>query len=292
MIGSVQDIDIKLLRMFRSIVKHGGFSAAQVELNTSQATISVGVRQLEERVGRRLCYRGQAGFKLTEEGQALIEASDKLFTALEDFTNEVASNLGDLRGDLRVGVLDNMAMDPNFIFPDAIRQFRDTAPAVQLHLVIDSHRNLETSVLEGNLHLAIGGDFHKVPALNYEVLFHEQQQLYCGQDHRLFNIPDSAITAEDVAGCAYFRWEGIDASRAGMQTPEMSEQGVSPDAEAVVYAILSGRYLGYLPVNYAELWVERGQMRTLLPEQTSVEGSVTLITKKTITAPRFVEVFC
>ena len=291
MIGNVQDIDIKLLRVFRTIVKHGGFSAAQAELNTSQATISVSMRQLEERVGRRLCYRGQSGFKLTEAGQTLCEASDRLFTALEDFGNDVASSLGDLRGDLRIGVLDNLATNSAFRLPAAIADFRDIAPDVQLHVRIDSHRNLETQVLEGNLHLAIGGGFHRVPALAYDELFIEPQQLYCGRGNPLFERPDSEISERDIERSAYFLWEGVDASRGSALAVKMDEQGVSADAEAVVYAILSGRFLGYLPVNYAEVWVARGLMRGVLPERSILHESITLMTRKAYSAPLFVGLF-
>ena len=59
------DVDLKLLRVFETIVKCGGFSAAQAALNVGQSTISEQMTQLEARLGVKLCQRGRSGFRLT-----------------------------------------------------------------------------------------------------------------------------------------------------------------------------------------------------------------------------------
>lgn len=54
-----------------SVVKCGGFSAAQAELNMSQSHISMHIGSLEKRLGYRLCERGKGGFRLLlGEGEA------------------------------------------------------------------------------------------------------------------------------------------------------------------------------------------------------------------------------
>ena len=40
MLSAVQDVDLKLLRVFRAVVTHGGFVAAQTELGLSLSTDS------------------------------------------------------------------------------------------------------------------------------------------------------------------------------------------------------------------------------------------------------------
>ena len=68
-ISSVTDIDIRLLRVFKTVVECGGFSAAEVELNIRRAAISQHMADLERRLGLTLCRRGRAGFRLTDEGR-------------------------------------------------------------------------------------------------------------------------------------------------------------------------------------------------------------------------------
>ena len=46
-------MDLRLLRIFSVVVKCGGFTAAQAELNMSQSNISMHISSLEKRLGYR-----------------------------------------------------------------------------------------------------------------------------------------------------------------------------------------------------------------------------------------------
>ena len=85
MLTNLSESDIRLLKVFSKLVEAGGFSAAQIELNVSQSTISTHMTALEQRLGLRLCQRGRAGFRLTEKGQLIYQASQRLFASLEEF---------------------------------------------------------------------------------------------------------------------------------------------------------------------------------------------------------------
>ena len=62
-------MDIKLVRIFVSIVKNECFANAQQELNLSTSAISTYMTQLEHMVGFKLCERGRGGFSLTQKGE-------------------------------------------------------------------------------------------------------------------------------------------------------------------------------------------------------------------------------
>ncbi len=70
MLANLSEGDLRLLRVFAKVVEAGGFSAAQIELNVSQSTISTHMTALEQRLGVRLCERGRAGFQPHRKGQA------------------------------------------------------------------------------------------------------------------------------------------------------------------------------------------------------------------------------
>ena len=57
MLRNVSDPDLRLLRIFACVVKCGGFTAAQAELNMSQSNISMHIASLEKRLGYRLRAR-------------------------------------------------------------------------------------------------------------------------------------------------------------------------------------------------------------------------------------------
>ncbi len=100
--------ELRLLRVFASVVQHGGFSAAQSALGMTQATISTHMRHLEERLALRLCSRGRGGFQLTDEGRLVYEATLELFGSLEKFQSRIGEAQGELSGNLSFGTVDAM----------------------------------------------------------------------------------------------------------------------------------------------------------------------------------------
>lgn len=51
LLGQLADMDIRLLRVFNSVVECGGLSAAEMELNIGRSTISRHLKDLEARLG-------------------------------------------------------------------------------------------------------------------------------------------------------------------------------------------------------------------------------------------------
>lgn len=273
----VSDVDLRLLRVFDTIVHCGGFSAAQAELNVGQSTISTQMTDLETRLGVRLCQRGRVGFALTEEGERVHAASQRLFAALEDFRAEVGQVAGKLVGDLVVGIVDNTVTNPDCRLPDAIHRFNQRDNDVHVTVRVLPPGDLERGVLDGRIALGVGAFPREVPGLAYTPLFSEEQTLYCGLRHPLFRRADSASLAE-VEGCAY-------ASR-GYLRPEhrpgltLNRRAAAFDMEGLAMLVLSGRYIADLPTHYAAAWVERGLMRPLVPKASAYVSTFHLITRR------------
>jgi DNA-binding transcriptional LysR family regulator len=60
----LDNIDLRLLRVFVAVVEAHGFSEAQFALNLSASTLSTHLAALERKLGGRLCDRGRGGFRL------------------------------------------------------------------------------------------------------------------------------------------------------------------------------------------------------------------------------------
>jgi DNA-binding transcriptional LysR family regulator len=82
LLGQVSDVDIRLLRVFRSVVEAGGVSAAELELNIGRSAISRHLKDLETRLNVVLCRRGRGGFALTDEGRHVYEATLQVLTEI------------------------------------------------------------------------------------------------------------------------------------------------------------------------------------------------------------------
>ena len=77
-LGQLSDMDLRLLRVFRSVVECGGMAAAGLELNIGVSTVSRHIKDLEIRLGLTLCRRGRAGFALSDEGQQIYAETLRL----------------------------------------------------------------------------------------------------------------------------------------------------------------------------------------------------------------------
>ena len=284
---NVSDVELRLLRIFVTVADAGGFAAAQAALNLGASTVSTQMAQLERRLGVRLCERGRAGFRLTEKGRAVYDAARRLLDAVEAFRGEASSLDARLAGDLRVGLLDATAGDPGSPVIAALRRFGGRDHRVHLHLTIDTPPMLEKRLLDGRLDLAVGSFPRRVAGLAYAPLYPERHRFYCGAGHRLFDAPDTPdllgeIPRERLITRGY--WNLSDLTRLGL--PEASAAATVDAMEAQAVLILSGGYLGFLPVHYAAPWEAEGRLRALLPEMLQYDAPFEIVTRRGATASR------
>ena len=156
MLNNLNEGDIRLLKVFAKVVDAGGFSAAQIDLNISQSTISTHMTSLEQRLGVRLCDRGRSGFRLTERGQLIYQASQRLFAALDEFRSDAGAARNCLTGNLAVGIVDSLITNPVCCLHQAIAAFNHKAPEVQFTIRVTSPAEIERMVLEGSCDLGLG----------------------------------------------------------------------------------------------------------------------------------------
>ena len=272
----VSDIDLRLLQVFLTVVRCGGFAAAQPILNIGQPTISEHMNRLETRIGVRLCERGRGGFRLTEPGLQVHRAALRLFTSVEDFRHEISDVGLQLRGKLNIGIIDNTITNTASPLPLAIQRFNQRANKVQIQIEVKPPLELEQSVLHGRLHAAIGPYPLPISGLDYHPLFEEKQYLYCSNDHlfsSLSNIDMKTIRSARIVARSYLH--AADLKVLGVN----SSAALIDNVEAQAMLILTGQYIGFLPSHYAEQWVLKKQLQTLLPNKLHYSSSMALIVK-------------
>ncbi|MBJ7577871.1 LysR family transcriptional regulator [Devosia sp. MC532] len=76
--------DLNSLRIFRDVVKAGGYAAAYRQTGQSRATLSRHIAALEEELGARLIERSTRSFRLTGSGRILYERAVELFAGLDE----------------------------------------------------------------------------------------------------------------------------------------------------------------------------------------------------------------
>lgn len=276
--GQLGDTDLRLLRIYRKVVECGGFSAAEVELGISRAAISMAMNDLETRLGLRLCQRGRSGFSLTDEGAEVFEAALQLLASVEGFRTRVNGLHARLKGELNIGITDNLVTMPEMQITHALSALKERGPEVRINIRMIPPSDIELAVLDGRLHTGVIPDLKTLPGLNYLPLYEEASRLYCSDEHPLFaveEVDEAALARHDAVVPAYAQTPEIK----GLHEPLRAAASAS-DREGIAFLILSGRYIGYLPTHYAERWIRDGRMRALNPARWRYHTHYSAITRK------------
>ncbi|MDR2305685.1 MAG: LysR family transcriptional regulator [Paucimonas sp.] len=262
MLGQLHDLDLQLLRLFVTVVEAGGFSAAQGVLGLSQPSISQQMAKLETRLGYRLCSRGKGGFRLTEKGELLLQATRALLLQIEQFRQQANGVAGRLLGTVRIGLAENQDSSVTLRLAQAIARFRQRDETVQLELTSAPPAELERLLLEQRLDCAISYFSGNQAAFDYQPLFEEPQRLYCGQGHALFEM--TQVNREQLLDTDQVR-HPYRFLKQGEPFQSRRSSALAEQIDSALTLILSGRHIGYLPCHCAAPWEAQGLLRPLDP---------------------------
>ena len=279
-LGQVGDYEIKQLKVFKTVVDCGGFSAAETALNIGRSTISLHISNLESRLNLVLCKRGRGGFSLTEEGEIIYRMTENLLESLDRFRTTVNNLNASLTGQLRIALSDNVSLDPRCRFPELIRSFSETAPEVSIMTNVSSMANIERTILNDEADVGFIPYHRKLEGLDYIHLYSDACYVYVAPSHPLASMSKSEQAA---------KVDSFPASHAGLKPHEgVNEQISNMNLSAISYfydsrlaLILSGRYIGFLPENYAQKWVEAGEIVPVARDFRSYHLGMAIIYKKT-----------
>ncbi len=290
-IGQVSDIDIRLLKVFKCVVECGGFTAAEGMLNVTRAAISLRMTDLEERLQVRLCRRGRGGFSLTDEGKVIYEATLKLFEDLEAFRLKANEVSGDLRGELKFGITDNLVTSPHMHITQALNALRKIGPAIRFSVQMTNPENVERGVIDGRFHLGAVPESRRTSTFDYHPLYDEEMLLYCGPNHPLTHEADDDLILQKIGMYEAAALNSDATSTANRPKVALNVSAKSTDREGVAFLILSGNYIGYLPAHYAQRWVTEGQMRALVPHRVSHQISYCIINRRSTEPHQLTKLF-
>ncbi|WP_271407977.1 LysR family transcriptional regulator [Pseudomonas sp. Q1-7] len=278
-LSQVSDFDLRLLRLFKTVAECGSFSAAEGALGITRSAISLHMSDLEKRLGMRLCQRGRAGFALTDEGREVLRASETVLVAIEGFRSEVNQMHQQLRGDLNVGIVNNLVTQPRMRITRALKEVRAEGAGVRINLSMSTPGEIERGLLDGRLHVGAVPLITPLSGLEYSLLYEERSNLYCSHEHPLFprakEVGNEELKSVDAVVPSY----RMTAEAIGLHQL-LNFAASATDREGIAFLILTGSYIGFLPDHYAAAWVEKGLMAPLSPEHLFFEAKLAVATRK------------
>lgn len=264
-IGNVGDVDLRLLRVFKTVVECRGMASAELELNVSMSTISRHIKDLEMRLGLVLCRRGRGGFALTPEGTQVYDAALNVLAATEMFRGRLHDIHHQLGGDLHVAIFEKTISNPAARVTQALARFHEQVPSARLHLHGGTIGTIERGVIDGHIDLGIIPEHRSSELLSYRELFEESMYLYAGIGHPWFapikrRLDWQHLRSQKLAALGYHSPNMNLAHIHGLD-----RAATASDQEAVAMLIMTGAFVGFLPDHYAERWVADGKMRAVAP---------------------------
>ncbi len=278
-LAPVSDFDLRLIRVFRTVAECGSFTAAESTLGITRSAISLHMSDLEQRLGMRLCQRGRAGFALTDEGREVLRASESMLASIEDFRREVNQLHDRLRGELNIGLMNNLVTQPHMRITHALAKVRQQSQEVRINISMSPPGEIERRLLDGHLHMGAFPLINRLSGLEYHILYDEKSQLYCSRTHPLFDNAQD-LTVRDLKGIpAVIPGYRLSPEAIALHQP-LADAARASDREGIAFLILTGQYVGFLPDHYAQQWVDKGMMTALAPETNHYFVSIAAVTRK------------
>jgi DNA-binding transcriptional LysR family regulator len=146
------DLDSDLLRCFVAVADARGFTAAGELIGLTQSGISVRIRNLEDRLGRRLFDRTSRQVNLTEAGELLLSYARRIV----DLNDEAIGRLtgGQTQGPLRIGLADYVKPS---LMPQLLGRFNRLHPGVTMEMRTGLSMDLLPGYEQGELDVVIAG---------------------------------------------------------------------------------------------------------------------------------------
>lgn len=267
LLGQISDMDLRLLRIFKSVVECGGMAAAELELNISASALSRHLKDLEQRLGLVLCRRGRAGFALTAEGGQVYEATLQLLGGVNLFRNRIHEIHDRMGGSIEVALFDKTVTNPQAHIDQALKAFHTRAPQVEIKLHVAHMNEIERGLLEGRYQVGIIPAHRASSSLVYRNLFDEHMLLYCAPGHALYGADHqqldwSALQQHAFAGLGYHSPNMELSHQTGLR-----RTATGFDQEAIATLIQSGCFIGFLPEHYGRLLQLQGRLQAVAPER-------------------------
>ena len=174
-------MDTRQLAAFCAVVERRSFSQAAERLGISQPAVSLQIRALEERLGRRLIDRSGRRVEPTEAGLRLYRGAQRLLALEGKLLEEMAEGAdGDLRGRLELGASSGPG---ETVLPLLLCEFQARNPGVTIALTVSDTHTVVEHVAARELELGVVGAARRHRSVAFEPFFRDEVVLAVPPGH-------------------------------------------------------------------------------------------------------------
>lgn len=191
---TLADTSLQRLRVFVTVVDHGGYSAAAEHLGMAQPSVSYHVRTLERALGAELVIYRNRSIHLTPEGEEVYRAAQTMLNEGDRLGETIERMRGGQLGRIAVGA--SIAFEHQFFLDLIVGPYVKDHPEVRFSLRFAHSIDLVEGVSTGSLDMAYVNDWQIPPELEFEPLHHSDLIFLVAANHPLASR--RSITADDI----------------------------------------------------------------------------------------------
>lgn len=204
---STPSLDPELLRAFVAVAEHLSFTRAAAQLNRTQATVSLQVRRLEERLEVALFRRSTARVELTVAGDGFLIDARRILALNEHAIARISNQR--VAGRVRIGVMEDYGTK---VLPRLLADIAELFPLVQVEMEIG---------LTARLLKRLGSSFDAVMAMHAEGatkgdLICRERAIWAAADDRAVEELDPLPVALSNPDCLFRSWAVEALNKAGL----------------------------------------------------------------------------
>jgi DNA-binding transcriptional LysR family regulator len=183
------------------VVQEGGVIRAAAKLNRVQSNVTTRIKQLEERLGKRLFRKQGRSLALSPEGELLLSYTQRLFRIADEAEQELKD--GAPIGTFRIGALESTAGSR---LAPVLSKFHRLYPSVVVELVTGTTGALIQRVANFDIEAAFVSEPFSAPGLNSVKVFEEELVLITSREIPEVGRPSQLAGHTLIAftnGCSY-----------------------------------------------------------------------------------------
>ncbi len=171
---------LKHLQALLAVARTGSFAAAAKKLHVTRPSLSILIKELEERLGFAVFTRTTRSVALTEDGSAFMPFAERV---LGEYQASVWAARHMSRRDRSVLKVASSQLMAGVLMPDAIREFKAQGAQCDIELLDLPNDEIIDAVVSGQAEFGIGPERHVPDAVSATVLFIAPLGCLCAADH-------------------------------------------------------------------------------------------------------------
>ena len=165
---------LRQLRFLTAVADQLNFSRAADVCHVTQPTLSLGIKELEDRLGVTLLERTKQSVMLTPVGVEVVARARRLLLDAHDIAVVASTYRDPFAGNLTLGTIPTIGP---FLVPHALPQIRSAYPAMRVYLREEMTESLIAGLQAGRLDLILIALPFETGTLVTELLFSDGYQL-------------------------------------------------------------------------------------------------------------------